>query len=243
MLTFAGSQIWTAACCIFSTVWNLFIFSGGGWLEIRCHGHRQDFPLGFCDSVCAGNTGTLPPAPHELLKSIPSLAIPDLSALSCLHDKPWVSISVLLFSILFLFEVFKKPSSLLTCSCLFLRTISLSFIHHWHISSFSLVTAFLLSLSVFTSYPPAGKHRLMFLFCLHVFNEIIEQLHILYSILLKMVRIVCVLWSVQCYHPPVQLITRHIKLNMIPLAPVFKWSSIWPIVDIYNVVMISCTLL
>lgn len=48
---------------------KLLSFSlGGGRLEVRRHGHRQDLPVGFCDSVCAGNTGTLPPAAHQLLK-------------------------------------------------------------------------------------------------------------------------------------------------------------------------------
>lgn len=40
--------------------------AGGGRLEVRGDGHRQDLPLGFCDGVRAGNSGTLPPATHRL---------------------------------------------------------------------------------------------------------------------------------------------------------------------------------
>lgn len=36
--------------------------TGGGRLEIRCHGDRQNLPLGVCDRVCPGNNRPVPPA-------------------------------------------------------------------------------------------------------------------------------------------------------------------------------------
>lgn len=59
---------------------HFLLSSGGGWLEVRGHGHRQDLPVGLCDRVCAGNTGTLPPACHQLLP----MRLPSLSVISFL---------------------------------------------------------------------------------------------------------------------------------------------------------------
>lgn len=40
--------------------------AGGGRLEVRGDGHRPDLPLGVCDGLRTGNTGTLPAAAHWL---------------------------------------------------------------------------------------------------------------------------------------------------------------------------------
>lgn len=33
------------------------MFTGGGRLEVRCHGDRQDLPVGVCDCVRPGDRG------------------------------------------------------------------------------------------------------------------------------------------------------------------------------------------
>lgn len=57
---------------LFSSLFSHLLFrllalhAGGGRLEVRCHGDRQNLPLGVCDRVRPGNRGPLPPASLRL---------------------------------------------------------------------------------------------------------------------------------------------------------------------------------
>lgn len=44
----------------------VFSFSGGGWLEVCCHGDRQDIPLGLHNGLHPWNPGPLPAACYWL---------------------------------------------------------------------------------------------------------------------------------------------------------------------------------
>lgn len=64
--------------------WFLSILSSGrGWLEVRRYGHRQNLPVGFRYSVCAGNSRTFPPATYKLLqmRNLSCLLLPCFSCL------------------------------------------------------------------------------------------------------------------------------------------------------------------
>lgn len=82
---------------VLNAAWISVSPAGGGRLEVRGDGHRQDFPLGFRDGVRAGNTGTLPPAAHRLheMRRFPfcSASLISLFLSTSVWRPPWIVLS------------------------------------------------------------------------------------------------------------------------------------------------------